>query len=405
MSLTGALGRGARLGLLASVTAAALAAPGPAGAVEAFEASEEAGFTGVYAQSRTWSANVEDFDLDGFEDVLISTHFQQPAWLMRNDGEGHFQEAAPGTFRKRDRHDCAWADVDADGLPDAYCTLGADRGTGEGPNELWMQQADGTFVNRALEYGVTDPYGRGRHTTFVDVNHDPYPDLYVANGYPRADEEPSINRLFVNEAGTGFRSAPEYGLDQELGGNSVQAVDFDRDGWQDLLVCGQSGLRLFRNVDGDRFGDVTARVEGPKSCLSALAVRIDGDARPDLVRVSGGEMAVSLQEAGEFGSSTYTRRLRYGRAVAAGDVDGDADRDLYVVQGQRGAGDAPDQPDLMLRNRRGGHRFGEIPIPQTTAGRGDTVAAIDYDENGLRDFLVLNGRLATEGPVRLVAFR
>ena len=34
---------------------------------------------------------------------------------------------------------------------------------------------------------VVDMYGRGREATFIDSNHDAYPDLFVGNDFPRSD--------------------------------------------------------------------------------------------------------------------------------------------------------------------------------------------------------------------------
>lgn len=406
--------------LLIALAAATLSLPASAAAVEAFDASAEVGFVDAraeggpnYSKSHTWSANVHDFDLDGFADVLLVTHYQGASWLMHNEPTialppgRHFQEVQAGTFLDVDRHDCAWGDVNQDPLhlPDVYCTLGGERGAGVGPNELWIQEEDGSFVNEAREYGVQDRYGRGRHTTFLDVNHDAFPDLYVSNSYPRHDGRSSINKLFINEGGESFRRASGYGLDRELGGESVQAVDYDRDGWEDLLVCGKEGLHLYRNVRGERFKDFSRETGARGPCQAALLVKLDGNARPDLVRVAGGEMVVKLQSGGKFRSTVYARSLRFGQSLASGDVDGDGDQDLYVLQSGPSHSDAPDEPDLMLLNEANGQDYSRMSIPQDNRGRGDAVAAIDYDRNGLSDFIVLNGHSNTRGPVRMVAFR
>jgi hypothetical protein len=115
-------------------------------------------------------------------------------------------------------------------------------------------------------------------------------------------------------------------------------------------------------------------------------------------------MAVKIQRDGKLSSTVHSRRLDHGQAVAAGDVDGDSDRDLYVVQSGVIGDGAPDAPDLMLLNHEG-LSFSRMPIPQTEEGRGEAVAAIDYDRNGLSDFIVMNGLGTVEGPIRLVAFR
>jgi hypothetical protein len=43
-------------------------------------------------------------------------------------------------------------------------------------------------------------------------------------------------------------------------------------------------------------------------------------------------------------------------------------------------------------------------IPSTSQGVAEFVAPIDYDGNGLTDFLVLNGAGTGPGPVELIAF-
>ncbi|CAN5675629.1 hypothetical protein BH18ACT15_BH18ACT15_06750 [soil metagenome] len=44
-------------------------------------------------------------------------------------------------------------------------------------------------------------------------------------------------------------------------------------------------------------------------------------------------------------------------------------------------------------------------LPAVGTGCGQTVAGIDYDGNGRRDFLVLNGRKKVAGPVQLFTLR
>ncbi len=59
----------------------------------------------------------------------------------------------------------------------------------------------------------------------------------------------------------------------------------------------------------------------------------------------------------------------------------------------------------MLLNRGDGKGFRTMPLPQATGGSAESVAPIDYDRNGLTDFLVLNGKGALyPGPVQLIAF-
>jgi hypothetical protein len=95
----------------------------------------------------------------------------------------------------------------------------------------------------------------------------------------------------------------------------------------------------------------------------------------------------------------YERVLTHGRALAAGDADGNGRADLYIVRGENGHNPA----DVLLLNRKRGRSFESVTIPQVRSGDADDAVAIDHDDNGLTDFLVLNGR-ARAGPTQLIAF-
>ena len=393
--------RATALGAVAVVAAALVAAPAVA-ATKLVDVSKRAG---IFDIAHTWSAEPGKVNKDRWEDLLVINHYQPveegTAYLYLNDGDGTFTRTNPG-FPKADRHDCAIADVDRNGRSDIFCTVGGERGFGAKPKELWMQRRDGTFVNRASEYGIEDRKGRGRDTVFIDVNHDRFIDLYVANKVGRGDGKKSKNKLFINGGGDRFQGGGKYGINRQVGGKTVQAIDYDRDGWEDLLVCGDDRLFLFRNVRGRRFDNVSARARVNVPCEGALMTRINGDGRPDLVTVTRTRLKVMHQaKNGRFGGKpAHKRKLRAGAEVAAGKVDRDSRPDLYVLRrGKPGK----DPPDLMLLNRRGGERFEKLKIPQTRRGKGDYVTSFDYDRNGRDDFVVLNGYHKHPGPVRLLA--
>jgi hypothetical protein len=360
---------------------------------------------GIYEVTTSWSIAAADYDGDGFSDFLLGRHLRA-ARLYRNEGDLGFVEVERGSFEARDRHDCAWSDVDQDGLLDIYCSIGAEHGTATKANELWIQQLDHSFVNRAEEFGVNDPYGRGRRVTFIDANHDAYPDLFVGNLYPRQDGVASPNRLFINRRGTRFRDAREFGLTEEVGAGCAQAADYDGDGWQDLLVCGAQALHLYRNEDGRSFRDVSSSVGIGGRTRSAQLVDVDGDGRLDLVQSQRHTVSVRLQRGDVFRDPTYSWLLEAGARIAVGDVDRDARPDLYLVVGCGSS--SQNLPDVMLVNR-GDAGFESVEIPQVRGGCGDVAAPADYDMNGTTDFIVTNGRgfvhgRRATGPVQLISF-
>jgi hypothetical protein len=126
---------------------------------------------------------------------------------------------------------------------------------------------------------------------------------------------------------------------------------------------------------------------------------VNGDNWPDVIEVSSTGLRVLLNTNGTF-SSAFSTTLRYGTSVAAGDVNGDDRPDIYVLRGTPSA-NAPDQ--VYLNNGSGTSFVQMSSIPSTSQGRDEFVAPIDYDGNGLTDFLVLNGQ-GTAGPVQLIAF-
>lgn len=366
---------------------------------EPVTASDVAEATGIAETTRTWSAVAADFNSDGRSDLLIVRH-QLPARLYLNTG-GSFTEIDQGTIAPGDRHDCVAADLNVDGRVDFFCSVGAARGTRVKSDELWLEQPDLTFARAADSSRLLDPFGRGRRSTIVDANGDGAPDVFVGNQEFRPDGLPAPSRLFLNDGHGSFTDEPAYGLDQQTGSLCASADDFNGDGRQDLLICtGLLGLRLYRN-DGSGFTDVTTASGLSGSPVDARLADVDGDGLPDLVEVLPTELRVLLQQPDGSFATAFTRSLSAGVWVATGDIDADGLPDLYVVQGVMKDENAP---DLMLLNDGAGS-FSDMPIPETSVGSGDVAVPIDYDGNGLTDFVVLNGALErATGPIQLIAF-
>jgi len=363
----------------------------------------------------TYGAFPYDYDNDGLQDVLMAPHnVTGGPRLFRNDGGGHFTHVFKGGFISRspsgqirnDRHGCAWGDVDNDGLPDLFCTMGANHGTlTDKANELWIQQQGGGFVNQAVAWGVTDPLGVGRGAAFLDVNHDGFLDPFVTN-HTRSDGQASPNRLYINQGGASFRDAPEYGLDVELGalpGNQTcdQVVDFNQDSWPDLFVCGHTGLKLYRNDSGKSFTDVTGSSGlATGAWRHAVLADLNHDGLLDITGINGATSQFWIQLGtgpGTFGPRVVTRTITAGRQVGIGDMNGDGNQDVYIVTGNL-------NPDILLLGSGDGRNFTEqASLPQALSGAGQSVTPFDYDQNGTMDMIVMNGD-GTDGPVQLLSF-
>src|SRR6266568_2339288 len=304
-------------------------------------------------QDWSFSAAVADVNGDGWPDLFVSHHWH-PANLWLNNQNSTFSPADVSYFSSiTDRHGCHTSDFNQDSLKDIFCSVGADRGTHVKSNALYIQQPGGTFTDQAYQWNLSDPTSRGRFDTVLDVNHDGYPDIFYGAESLRPDGLPSIDRLYMNTGQSSFLDSPAMGLDLNIGAHCAHTVDYNSNGWKDLLVCGESGgLHLFENMQGTGFKDVSSILGAPVNDFDAAMVDVNRDNNPD----------------------------------------------IYVVCGKTGTTNAPDS--LLLGNATGG--FTTTAIPETTVGAGEEAYPIDYTNDGLTSFLVLNGETPITGPIQLL---
>ena len=362
--------------------------------------TDQAAAAGISGTDWSFSATVADLTGDGWPDLFISHHWH-PAGLWLNNHDGTFSAADVSFFSSiLDRHDCRAGDFNKDGLRDIFASVGADRGTALKCNGLFIQQADGTFADVAYQWNIGDATGRGRRCAVLDANNDGYPDIFYGTDPVRADGLPSINRFYRNTGQGSFLDSPAMGLNLNIGARSARTVDYNSDGWPDLLICGYTGgLRLFKNNQGHGFTDVSSILGPPINAVDALMVDVNHDSRPDLIVLTKTAVTLRLQNAdGTFAPPQTLLTVDNGVALAVGDVNGDNNPDIYVVCGRAGNANAPDH--LLIGDATGG--FTTMSIPQTAAGSGEAAYPIDYNRTGLTSFLVLNGAVPLTGPVQLL---
>ena len=59
--------------------------------------------------------------------------------------------------------------------------------------------------------------------------------------------------------------------------------------------------------------------------------------------------------------------------------------------------------DILLLSRDGAQAWRAIRVPSRPGGAADDVYPIDFDADGRTDFVALNGKDSTPGPVQLIA--
>jgi len=208
----------------------------------------------------------------GERDYCSPNNYSAPAQcrLYRNEGDGTFRDASQAAgigAAFGNGLGLALADFDRDGRLDAYV---ANDGM---PNQLWINQGDGRFVDKSLLSGAAvNRNGAAEACMGValgDVDGNGFLDVFLTN------LRGETNRLYLNQGGVMVDRTPQSGLtlaSLQFTGFGDGLFDFDHDGRLDLYVCnGRVGqwkpafsttdvyaepAQLFRGLERARFEEV-----------------------------------------------------------------------------------------------------------------------------------------------------
>ena len=343
------------------------------------DVTEKAGLAGVGFSN---GIAIGDYDNDGFKDIFIGgVHGNQ---LYHNNGDGTFTDVtAKAGLDKPDTQygplwsvGGAWLDVNNDGLLDLFVTnyLAWDidkevpceltpgvydychpKRYGPTPNQLFLNNGDGSFRDASEDYGLRGHLGKGMGAGVADYDQDGWMDIFVTN-------DKMYNSLFHNNGGGKFEELAfdlNAALTQNgafISGMGVDFKDLDNDGLPDIVFVALENetFPIFRNQGKHGFTDVTdssgmSRLSVAMAGYSPNVADFDNDGWKDLFVSRGNVEAVPRGNVEVDQHNTVFRNLggmkfaaltaeagltafapSRHRGAAVGDFNGDGRIDLVV---------------------------------------------------------------------------
>ena len=318
--------------------------------------------SGILSFYPTQTASWADVNNDGYLDLFIGNEYN-PCELFINQGNGKFLEQSKkynlnqiNGFVKG----VVFGDINNDQWPDLFVSVLG------GKNFLFKNEF-GVFSDISKNAGIEDP-SFSFPCWIWDVNNDGLNDIFVASYDSRnlsnlngdflkeiegriVDSEKS--KLFINNGDETFKeSSVDFNIDISMYAMGSNFGDIDNDGWLDFYIGNGSPQlassipnRMFRNLYGDRFEEVTL--------------------------------------TGRFG------HIQKGHGVGFADLDNDGDQDLYAVMG--GAYEGDTAPNVCFENPISENNWVVFKLIGKSSNRGAIGSLLTVElENGRKIYRNIN---------------
>ncbi len=381
-----------------------------------------------------------DYDSDGWQDILFVNGMDWPGHkrqrstlrLYRNNRNGTFTDVTRSAGLDVEIYGMGVAvgDYNNDGFPDIFITC-------VGQSRLFRNTGRGAFVDATRSSGLFGRQGFSTSALWFDYDRDGLLDLFICNyvrwspqhdvfcstdGSHKSYCTPEAYRgdtcwLFHNRGNGTFEdvTATSGIFDSSSKSLGVAMLDYDQDGWPDLLVANDTQPnKLYRNLKNGKFKDVAVEAglafstEGKaRAGMGVDAGDFDGSGKPGVAITNFDNEMIGLYRAtapGVFddvsipsGIGAASRNsLGFGCSFLDADLDGFLD--LAVANGHidetvrniRGNVGYAQPPQLFLN--LGGGKFRDVAgqvgaeFESPKVGRG--LACGDFDRDGDLDILM-----------------
>ncbi|NDJ85736.1 MAG: hypothetical protein GYB66_07610 [Chloroflexi bacterium] len=276
--------------------------------------------------------SIADSDADGDLDIILASSLNDAIYHYENDGAGSFTRSNLAPDNSIVAMETALADFDGDGDLDVaavglfdrsceFCAPGTVR---------WYENTGDGWVTHVLSDGL---WG-ARTVAAGDISGDGQPDIVVGS----IDLGGSGNGIYWFEAGSGEGAIP---VDATLPNvNTVEIVDVDGDGTQDILATSQTGNQVVWYDSQNLTPRVIAMPPGPYDIAVA---ELDGDSELEILVTS--DAGVIRHDAGPNPADAWAETvidpdLGYdGSAqLEAVDIDGDGLVDVAITMNSPSSG-------------------------------------------------------------------
>jgi len=251
---------------------------------------------------------VEDFDKDGYLDIITGSQFEGLKFY-ENDHGARFVDvtAKAGLAGVKQPFIITAADYDNDGWPDLFVARPLGR------FQLFHNNQNGTFTDVTASSGLIDGMTDDEIaatwvSAWADVNNDGYLDLFLAQWSMKVPFASSLlarpamdSKLFINDHGHFVDRTAEYGLADMLKDRSYVGAafgDYNSDGYPDLFLSSPSrdSSVLLKNVEGQRF-EKTDAIPPARCGFTAAFLDVNHDGRLDILQVGTGDARTATQMA------------------------------------------------------------------------------------------------------------